>query len=183
MKKILLILLIYIVSLQCYAQPYSIDQSFTPTYSFWDGGPYYGTPGINTVIERSDGKVYIAGKFSDITNYTSISNIALLNSNGSVDLNFVTLGDPDFSTGGIFLFNDTIYSIYTYGLARHDGNTGDFDWTFADTVANEIFGQWSDIEILDDGTMFIAMDGTWHIGQPEEYFYLMILFTVYILMD
>ena len=169
MKHLIYLIITLLLFTTIKAQPFTIDYNFAPTYSFWDGGSYYGTPVINSIIERDDGKIYIGGKFQDLSDNYLICNIAMLHSDGSLNTNFQPFTIPDLSSSRLYFFNDTIYSIYNYGLARHDGNTGDFDWDYDDTIASEIGGNRSDIEIFDDGTMFIAIDGFYHSGTPEFY--------------
>ncbi len=169
MKHLVYLIIALLIYTTIKAQPYSIDQSFAPTYSFWDFGVLQYIPTVNSIIERDDGKIYIGGKFADFNNYMSFCNIVMLYSDGSINTNFQTLCDVDFPSGRIFYFNDTVYSIWNYGTARYNGNTGDFDWDYDQIIGTEIGGNRSDIEIFDDGTMLIAIDGFYHTGLPEFY--------------
>jgi uncharacterized delta-60 repeat protein/uncharacterized repeat protein (TIGR01451 family) len=121
---------------------------------------------VNTTVLQSDGKVIIAGSFS---NYSGISrnNIARINENGTLDNTFTTNHLPSFMNQIYSIAVDTngrIYALpqYSAGLMRLNSD-GSIDNSFAQGFLNQT-GEDYPISITDEGGLIIAGNFTSYNG-------------------
>jgi len=156
---------------------YSYDPTFVPQYN-WVGYTSepeiifpYQPASIVSIIEDDEGNIFVGGYYNIINADSFVrANICKVKHNGDIDLGFAYHGTPTFGCKRLYLHKDTLYGIYTYNLKRFNAITGEFDWDFYNAFNDEILnGQITDICLFENGSMFLAVDGTYHYGTPEMY--------------
>jgi hypothetical protein len=159
----------FILLIQSYsliAQPFSIDDTFQPTYVFRDYWDEDEAGSIIKVIELDDGTLRLSGGFQDPYDNYYIGNNIKLSSTGVFDPNY---GTPSTENGYMINYHHPYILIYNFfGLVRTDYQTGVFDTVF---LNNQDSSNWGGggygTYIFDNGDFLFGGSIHYQLGTPE----------------
>lgn len=159
MKKLLLTLLIFLLTLVAIAQPGTLDTTFNP-----GNGP---NASVDAIAVQSNGKIIMGGSF---TTYNGINRygVARLNTNGSLDVNFIpgtAINDQAHSiailnNGKIIVGGSFANSSSSYGLFQLNTD-GSFDSGF---ISTGTIGTVNAIAVQSDGKILVGGDLYYYDG-------------------
>jgi hypothetical protein len=163
MKISIVTIVLLIVGLGSFAQPFSIDSSFVSHFDFRS----QNSPKVTRIYENNSGQIVMNGRFRFFNGPIQHAGIVSFNRNGSLNTTFT----PNFGIGSttrFFPINDSVYYLGTGSVGTLIDRFGQFanpNWTSNVPISVPCTFGWTPF-FLDDGSAIIPASINPNSGLP-----------------
>ena len=161
------LILVFTTFVTLFSQPFSIDNSFQPDYSFVSSYDDDECGVISSLFELDDGSLRLGGEFWDKTNPYLYGNLLKLMPDGSFDPTFAVTGW--FGSAALFIKDSYCFRMSNTDIFyKTDIETGEIDATYDNNKdSSDYTGSFTTLYIQDNGEVLLSGHIMYHHNLPD----------------